>query len=220
MNILAILLWIKNNWKKAIKGICVASVAFLIAFGINTHRNNVKLSQELEMAQNNIEAYQGLLDSSQQANNVLRLDFQELKNQHDAALNKIDSISDKLKLKKKSIKTAATQSQVLNVNDSKGVGGDLVTILKDTTYSDSIQFNPQTIIYYTIGKDTVNVALDIQNEQYLYISTIKKYKNKKNFFKRLFTWDFKKVEYTTYKIHNTNDLIKSDNVRIVESTNK
>ena len=172
------------------------------------------------MAQNNIEAYQGLLDSSQQANNVLRLDFQELKNQHDAALNKIDSISDKLKLKKKSIKTAATQSQVLNVNDSKGVGGDLVTILKDTTYSDSIQFNPQTIIYYTIGKDTVNVALDIQNEQYLYISTIKKYKNKKNFFKRLFTWDFKKVEYTTYKIHNTNDLIKSDNVRIVESTNK
>jgi hypothetical protein len=35
----------------------VASVAFLLLWGINTHKNNIKLSQELEMAQNNIEAY-------------------------------------------------------------------------------------------------------------------------------------------------------------------
>lgn len=50
-------MWLKNHWKAAVKGICVASVAFLLFWGINTHNRNIKLSQELEMAQNNIEAY-------------------------------------------------------------------------------------------------------------------------------------------------------------------
>lgn len=172
------------------------------------------------MAQNNIEAYQGLLDSSQQANNVLRLDLKELENQNDITLHKLDSIRDKLKLKSKSILTAATQSQVLNVNDSKGVGGDLVTILKDTTYTDSLKYNDLTTVYYTIGRDTVNIGLDIQNEQYLYIYTIREYKNKKNFFKRLFTWDWKKVDKHKYTVYNTNELFKSNNIRIVESTQK
>jgi hypothetical protein len=76
-------------------------------------------------------------------------------------LHKLDSIRDRLKLKSKSILTAATQSQVLNVNDSKGVGGDLVTILKDTTYTDSLKYNDLTTVYYTIGRDTVNIGLDI-----------------------------------------------------------
>lgn len=172
------------------------------------------------MAQNNIEAYQGLLDSSQQANNVLRLDLKELENQNDITLHKLDSIRDRLKLKSKSILTAATQSQVLNVNDSKGVGGDLVTILKDTTYTDSLKYNDLTTVYYTIGRDTVNIGLDIQNEQYLYIYTIREYKNKKNFFKRLFTWDWKKIDKHKYTVYNTNELFKSNNIRIVESTQK
>ena len=172
------------------------------------------------MAQNNIEAYQGLLDSSQQANNVLRLDIKELERQNDITLHKLDSIRNKLKLKSKSILTAATQSQVLNVNDSKGVGGDLVTILKDTTYTDSLKYNDLTTVYYTIGRDTVNIGLDIQNEQYLYIYTTKEYKNKKNFIKRLFTWDWKKVEKRRYVNYNTNELLKSNNIRIVESTTK
>lgn len=220
MDILTTLLWVKNNWKKVVKGICVASVAFLLLWGINTHQNNIKLSQELEMAQNNIEAYQGLLDSSQQANNVLRLDLKELENQNDITLHKLDSIREKLKLKPKSVLTAATQSQVLNVNDSKGVGGDLVTILKDTTYTDSLKYNDLTTVYYTIGRDTVNIGLDVQNEQYLYIYTTREYKNKKNFFKRLFTWDWKKVEKHKYVMYNTNELLKNDNVRIVESIQK
>lgn len=172
------------------------------------------------MAQNNIEAYQGLLDSSQQANNVLRLDIEELNKQNDITLHKLDSIRNKLKLKSKSVLTAATQSQVLNVRDSMGVGGDLSVILKDTTYTDSLKFNPLTAVYYTIGKDTVDIRLKIDNEQYLYIYTTKQYKNKKNFIQRLFTWDWKKVSRSKYVVYNTNELLKSDNIRIVESTKK
>lgn len=220
MEILTILLWIKDHWKAVVKGICAASVAFLLLWGISTHRSNLKLTQELEIAQNNIEAYQGLLNSSQQANNVLRLNIAELERMNDVTLHKLDSIREKLKLKPNSILTAATQSQVLNVNDSKGVEGDLITILKDTTYTDSIKYNPLTTVYYTIGKDTVNIGIDIENEQYLYIYSKREYKNKKNFIQRLFTWDWKKVEKHKYVNYNTNDLLKSNNIRIVEATEK
>ena len=214
-------MWLKNHWKAAVKGICVASVAFLLLWGINTHNKNIKLSQELEMAQNNIEAYQGLLDSSQQANNVLRLDIKDLQNQKDEALHRVDSIRRLLKLKPKTISVAATQSQIINVNDSKGVeGGNIITILKDTTYQDSIKYNPLTTVYYTIGTDTVNIGLKVENDMYFYLYTERQYKNKKNFIKRLFTWDWKKVNIHKYDIYNTNDIIKTDNVRVVEVINK
>ena len=171
------------------------------------------------MAQNNIEAYQGLLNDSQQANNVLRLNIKDLKNQNDSVLNKLDSVRAKLNIKPKHVQVAATQSQSINVIESKGVGGDITTILKDTVYSDSIKYNDLTTVYYTIGKDTVSIGLDIQNEQYLYIYSTREYKNKKSFLKRLFTFDFKKVTKTKYDIVNTNDLIDSGDVRVVENSN-
>ena len=211
-------MWLKNHWKAAVKGICAASVAFLLIWGINTHNRNIKLSQELEMAQNNIEAYQGLLDSSQQANNVLMLDIKDLKNQNDVTLHKLDSVRDKLKIKPKTVKTAATQTQSIDVIQSKGVGGNIISILKDTIYKDSINYNDLTTVYYTIGKDSVSIGLKLQNDQYLYVYNTKEYKNKKSFIKRLFTFDFKKITKTKYVIHNTNDLIKTDSVRVVEAT--
>lgn len=168
------------------------------------------------MAQNNIEAYQGSLAGSQQANNVLRLDIETLNQQNDKLLQDLDSVRAELKIKSKQISTAATQTQVIDVNSSKGVGGDLSVILKDTTYTDSIQYNNLTKVYYTIGKDTVNVGLKVDNTQYLYIYSTKEYKNKKSFLRRLFTLDFKKVTKTLYKIENTNDLLKTSDVRIVE----
>lgn len=170
------------------------------------------------MAQNNIEAYQGSLAGSQQANNVLRLDIETLHQQNDKLLQDLDSVRAELKIKPKQISTAATQTQLLDVNDGKGVGGDLSEMLKDTTYTDSIKYNDLTTVYYTISKDTVNVGLKIGNTQYLYIYSQKEYENKKNFLKRLFTLDFKKVTKYKYEIINTNDLLKTSDVRVVEST--
>ena len=218
MNIITMLTWLASHWKAAVKGICAASVAFLLIWGINTHNNNIKLSQELEMAQNNIEAYQGLLDSSQQANNVLMLDIKDLKNQNDVTLHKLDSVRDKLKIKPKTVKTAATQTQSIDVIQSKGVGGNIISILKDTIYKDSMNYNDLTTVYYTIGKDSVSIGLKLKNDQYLYVYNTKEYKNKKSFIKRLFTFDFKKITKTKYVIYNTNDLIKTDSVRVVEAT--
>lgn len=215
--IITILKYLLKNRKtlfKAISGLCVG---LLLCWGITLHNQNKKLSQSLETAQNNIEAYQGLLSDSQQASNVLKLTVEQLQNSKDSVLHKLDSVRKELKIKPKQIHTAATQTQVLNVIGSKGVGGNI--IVKDSIYTDSILYNPLTKIKYTIGNDTVNIAIDLRNEQYLYVYTKREYKNKKNFFKRLFTLDFKKVTKYKYNIVNTNDLLKSKDVRIVESNN-
>lgn len=208
--------WIVTHWKTLSKAIIGAVIAFLISWGVMLHKQNKKLSESLELAQNNIEAYQGVVSDSQQANNVLKLSIDELQNYNDKLLHNIDSVREELKIKDKQLSTAATQTQVIFVNDQKEVEGDLVEILKDTTYTDSIKYNPLTTVRYTIGRDTVNIGLDIKNTQYLFVYNTREYKNKKSFFKRLFTLDFKKINRTQYKIENSNDVIKTDSVRVVE----
>ena len=215
--ITTILKYLLKNRKTLFKSISGLCVGLLLCWGIALHNQNKKLSQSLETAQNNIEAYQGLLGDSQQASNVLKLTVEQLQNSKDSILHKLDSVRKELKIKPKQIHTAATQTQVLNVIGSKGVGGNI--IVKDSLYTDSILYNPLTKVKYTIGNDTVNIAIDLRNEQYLYVYTKREYKNKKNFFKRLFTLDFKKVTKYKYNIVNTNDLLKSKDVRIVESNN-
>ena len=172
------------------------------------------------MAQNNIEAYQGSLQGSQQANNVLQLNVNELQQYNDKLVHQLDSVRNKLKIKAKHVKTAATQTQTIDVIGSKEIKQDITTMLKDTIYNDSIQFNDLTSVYYAISKDTVSIKLNIKNTQYLYVYTEKHYKNKKSFLKRLFTLDFKKVKTTKYKIENTNDIIQTDDVKVIEVTTK
>lgn len=178
------------------------------------------LSERLEMAQNNIEAYQDAVNGSQQASNVLKLDMEKLSEINDSLIQELDNVRKQRKIKSSGLTTAATQTQNINVNSSKGVRGDIIEILKDTVYTDSLQYNPLTKVYYSIGTDSVNIELDIHNTQYLYIYKKKEYKNKKNFFQRLFTFDWKKVTKYKYEIVNTNDLLETDKVRIIESEDK
>lgn len=217
MGTIAIIKNLIANRKTLFKAISWLSVGLLLLFSITTYKQNKKLSESLEMSQNNVEAYQELYNDSQQASNVLKLTVEQLQNSKDSVIQKLDSVRKELKIKPKQIKTAATQTQVINVIKSKGVKGDI--LVKDTIYTDSIQYNPLTTVHYTIGKDTISIGLNVENTQYLYIYTTKEYKNKKNFIKRLFTLDFKKVKKYKYKIVNTNDLLKNDDVRIVESNN-
>lgn len=189
-----------------------------MSVGVNLHKQNQKLTEALEIAQNNIEAYQGALTGSQQAFDVLKMDMKTLSQQNDELIHKIDSVRKENKIKAAQLDIAATQTQTLNVNASKEVKGDIITILKDTIYKDTLLYNPLTKVYYTISKDSVNIELDVQNTQYLYVYKKKEYKTKKNFFKRLITFDWKKKTKYKYQIVNTNDILQTDNVRIIEST--
>lgn len=144
----------------------------------------------------------------------------KLSEQNDSLLQKLDEVRKEKKIKSSELNTAATQTQTLDVIKSKGVRGDIITILKDTIYTDTLQYNDLTKVYYSIGTDSVSIALDVKNTQYLYIYKKKQYKNNKNFIKRLLTFDWKKETKYKYEIVNTNDLLNTEDVRIVESISK
>lgn len=208
--------WLLKNYKTILGAVLGLSVALLLGWGIMLHKENKKLTERLETAFNNIEAYQDIVSGNEKDKLTLQLTVQDLQISKDKLLQQLDSVRAANKIKPNSLTHAATQTQHVNVNGGKGVQGDLTVILKDSTYSDSILYNPLTKVYYTIGKDTVNVAIDLQNTQYLYAYKQKEYKNKKSFIKRLFTLDFKKVTRSHYEIVNTNDLINTSDVRVVE----
>lgn len=146
--------------------------------------------------------------------------MEDLANQNDSLIQQLEIARKANKIKAKDLHTAATQQHVVDVSTSKGVRGDIISILKDTVYTDTIQYNDFTKVYYSIGTDSVNMRIDLQNTQYLFIYEKKEYKNKKNFLQRLFTLDFKKVKRYKYSIENTNELVKSENVRIIEAKDK
>lgn len=216
----AIVTWLLNHKKIAVDSVLMLCVALSLIFGVITCKQNKKLSEGLEMAQNNIEAYQGVINASQQANNVLKLDLTELQQYNDVLLHRIDSVMEERDVEKKNVSTAATQTQSVLVNKSKGVRGQVIVNNKDSILTDSIKYNDLTKVFYTISKDSIDIKLDIRNTQYLYVYKKREYKNKKNFFQRLFTLDWKKVTKYKYEIVNTNDLIKEDSVRVIETIQK
>ena len=217
MSAIAMITWMKSHYKLLLNAILGLIVASSISFGIISHNRANRLSEELKIANNNIEAYQDELDDSQQASGVLMLDMKKLKDYNEKLVHQLDSVSKKHNIKSSEILTAATQKQIIDVNKSKGVRGDIITILKDSTYKDSLQYNNLTKVYYTIGKDSVNIKLDVKNTQFLYVYKHKQYKNKKNFFQRLFTFDWKKETRYKYKIVNTNDIMKEDSIRVIQA---
>lgn len=220
MGLLEIISLLKNNKNTLYRAIKWLSVACLLGLSTFLGYKNKQLSESLLMAQNNLEVYEGIVEGKENENRALLLDINQLKSSNDSIIQQLVEESKKQNIKTKYIQTAATQTQTIHVNSSKGVRGDIVEILKDTIYSDTVKFNELTTLYYNISKDTVNIDLDISNTQNLYVYNTKEYKNKKNFFKRLITLDFKKVKKTNYKIVDSNDLIHTSNVRVIEITTK
>ena len=220
MNIATILTWIINHKNIAANAILLLSAGLLMIWGVANYKENKKLSERLELAQNNIEAYQGALNGSQQAFNVLKLDMSKLSEQNDSLLQELDNVRKERKIKSNQLTTAATQTQTIDVIKSEGVRGDIITILKDTVYTDTLKYNDLTTIYYSIGTDSIKMQLDLKNTQYLYVYKQKQYKNKKNFIQRLLTFDWKKTTRYKNDIVNTNDIINTSDVRVVESADK
>lgn len=118
---LSLLRWLKNHKRLAIELFLGALVALSVSYGTIVHNKNVELSKSLETANNNIEAYQELVNDSRQASVVLKMDIAKLKDSKDSVLLKLDSVRNKNKIKAKQVTFAATQNQTLLVTKGKGV---------------------------------------------------------------------------------------------------
>lgn len=214
--ILKLMSQLKNHKRLAAELVLGALLALSVGYGTVVHKQNKSLSESLELAQNNVEAYQDMLTDSQQAVGVLKLDMTKLSESNDRLIQQLDSVREKNNIKSSGLETAATQTQSILVSKSKGVQGDLVEVLIDDIYEDSIQYNDLTSVHYCIARDSVKMTIDLKNTQYLYTYKTREYKNKKSFLKRLFTLDFKKVDKYKYTIVNTNDLLKESDIRIIQ----
>ena len=92
---------------------------------------------------------------------------------------------------------------------------DSIHIVKQMTLNDL------TNVGIDIKRDTIKLDLDIRNELHLWVYIRRQYKNKnKTFCKRVLTFDFKKINVNEYKIYNTNPLIQTGDVRVVEIVEK
>lgn len=208
-----IISWILQHKRIAFETILSLLVALSLSYGITMRNNNKKLTESLKIANNNIEAYQGLLSNSQQANNVLQLQLKDLEYTNDKQIASLVKLANDKNIKTKQISTAATQTQTISVTNENKID---IPLVKDTIITDSIIYNIYTRLYYTIQKDSIRTKLNVSNKQDLIVYTKREYKNKKSFFKRLFTLDFKKIDKVQYKIINSNDLIKQDSVRVIQ----
>lgn len=164
---------------------------------------------QLNTTENNLAYYESLTSTSNKENRVLQLTINQLQTSNDSLLNKLDQTRKELKIKDSEIKSGAYIKTV--IKDS------IHTVVKDKDFKKLLQLNPLTLITVEKTDSLLNVKLDLQNEQYLYVRRKKVYKNiYKNGWQRFWHFDWKKREISEYQIYNTNPLIKVNETRVVE----
>jgi hypothetical protein len=168
------------------------------------------LDNDLSKAKNNIEAYQSMLNNQYEANRVLQLDISDFKHSNDSLIQELSKVQDQLKIKDKKLKEAMRVSTVLTDTIVK-------KIPVDRDFYAELQSNQLTTIKIS-RKDSILTCIPvIYNHQDLFITEEKVYRKKyKNWFQRLIHFDFKKDKLESYKIINSNDLIRVTNTRVIK----
>lgn len=170
-----------------------------------------RLDKELGVVTNNYNYYQSLTSSLDKQNNVLQLTIDDLSLTNDSLLQQLDSTRRELDLKSKDIQQAQIVETVVR---------DTVTTTLEPTeidFTKELKLNKLTTIIVSKKDSILSAVLDLKNQQTLFVEEKKKYRNQyKNWFQRLIHFDWKKDKVKNYTIHNSNDLIKVTNTRIVE----
>ena len=187
-------------------------IAVLLALGIYSYyiTNRLHTTQkELDRIENNLTYYQNLQSTIQEENRVLQLTIDDLTNTNDSILNKLENTRKELNIKDKQLQSEAYVKTI--IKDS------IRTVVKEKDFTALLTLNELTNVTVSRTDSILDVKLDITNEQYLYVRKRKVYKNKyKNGWQRFWHFDWKKVEVSDYKIHNSNTIIKVKETRVVE----
>lgn len=205
--ILKIVNWFTKNFKV----VAVSFIMLLAAISFYMHNQLEYKDKQINALQNNIEFYQSVSENEHNRNIVLQMTVDELNQSKDSLLQQITKIQKQLDIKnKKLISTNVINTQI---KDS------IKTIIKsiDRDFIKELNLNQLTTIIVSRIDSTLSVKLDLQNQQILFIEDTKEYKKKyKNGFIRFLHLDWRKKHVRKYNIHNSNDLIKITDSRIVE----
>lgn len=190
----------------------VAAITYLGLSNITLRSKVNRLDEELGDARNNIESYQSILSNKQDENRVLKLSIEDFKQSKDSLIIELSKTKDQLKIKDKKLKEVIGMSTVLTDTLIR-------TIPVDRNFSVELQSNPLTTIKINRVDSVLICIPEIYNHQDLFITEDKVYRNKyKNWFQRLIHFDFKKDKVETYKIINSNDLIRVLDTRVIKIT--
>lgn len=191
--------------------ISIIGLLVMTIFVLNSQLNNK--NKEIDRLFNNVRAYEQLVDSTKENNRVLQLTINELNNSKDSLLQQVEQTRKKLSIKNKNLQSAQVINTVIRDTITK-----VITTSKD--FNETLKLNPLTTIKVYRTDSILTAKIDIVNQQILFIEEKKEYKNKyKNGWIRFWHFDWRKIRVRKYQIHNTNDLIKVTDTRVVEINN-
>lgn len=199
--------WFIKNFKV----VAVSFIMLLTAISFYMHDQIKQKDKEIDRLTTNIEYYQNNYNQSKLDNTVLQLTIDNLTNSKDSLIQQLDSIKKEIKIKDKNLISSA----VINTEIKDSVRTVIKSIQKD--FAEQIKLNKLTTIMVSRKDSILDVKLSLLNQQILFIEDTKVYKKKyKNGFIRFLHFDWRKKYVRKYNIHNTNDLIKVTDSRIVE----
>lgn len=205
--ILKIVNWFTKNFKV----VAVSFIMLLTAISFYMYNQLEYKDKQIDALQNNIEFYQSISENERSRNIVLQMTVDELNQSKDSLLQQITKIQKQLDIKNKNL----ISTNVINTQ----IKDSIKTIIKpiDRDFIKELNLNQLTTITVSRIDSTLSVKLDLQNQQILFIEDTKEYKKKyKNGFIRFLHLDWRKKHVRKYNIHNSNDLIKITDSRIVE----
>lgn len=199
--------WFIKNFKV----IAVSFIMLLTAISFYMHNQIKQKDKEIDRLTTNMEYYQNNYNQSKLDNTVLQLTIDDLTNSKDSLIQQLDSIKKEIKIKDKNLISSA----VINTEIKDSVRTVIKSIEKD--FAEELKLNKLTTIMVSRKDSILDVKLSLFNQQILFIEDTKVYKKKyKNGFIRFLHFDWRKKHVRKYNIHNTNDLIKVTDSRIVE----
>ena len=204
-----ILLSCINIVKSNFNVIAVVIIMMLTAF-LFIQNNKLKyVNNRLDAVQNNYEYYMNKSSNVEQQNKVLQLIIDDYKETKDSLVTEIKTTQKKLEIKDKELR----QAQLLK----QQIKHDTTVVVKSNDFKLEIKPNNLTSIIINKKDSLLTHSLSIQNQQTLFITNKRIYRNKyKNWFTRLLHFDFKKKNNISYQIHNSNDLIEITDSRMIE----
>lgn len=196
---------IKNNFQT----IAVVVIMMLTAFLFIQHKELEQTKNVLDKVSSNYEYYMNKCSNVEEQNKVLQLNIEEYKETKDSLIQEIKTTQKKLKIKDKELQQTQSQKQEIK--------HDTTIIVKSNDFKLEIKPNSLTSIIINKKDSILTHTLDIKNQQTLFITNKRVYKNKyKNWFTRLLRFDWKKKNDIRYQIHNSNNLIQITDSRMIE----
>lgn len=190
---------------------------FLILVGVIMYQQARLNKQNLTIGSltNNVRAYEDLKSN----NRTLQLTVSDLRHSKDSVVQRLDSVRNELKTARNDLKRASAVVTTIRETVEIPIVRDSIIYrdLGDCDFIVNKLVNAETSVAVKRIDDLVTVDLSINNTQYLYVFTSKEWRNyRRNWFDRLFHWDWKKDAISRYDIVNSNPIIEVTDTRVIE----